>query len=126
MAVAGVSMGAFTWRRPVHRACTGAVMLLSVVHLSMALTSATDWTPDSVWSVATGLGLLYLAVINWAHVGEEPCTQPTAKVVRWGNWAWAVVGVAAVAAVPELQVYVLATALAGQAFAGHVTLRRSI
>lgn len=97
--------------------------MFSLAHLAIAAAGAGGWTPDALWFVTTGLGLLYLAVMNWAHVGLEPCTQPTAMVVRWGNWAWAALGVAAVAAVPEPHAFVLAAALIGQALAGHYTLR---
>lgn len=120
--MSGVNPASFARWRQVHRACSGAVALLSIAHLAIALARAQEWTPDSLWFAATGLGLLYLAVMNWAHVGLEPCTQPTAVVVRWGNWSWAVLGVAAVAAVPETHALVLAIALIGQAIAGHRTL----
>jgi hypothetical protein len=69
--------------------------------------------------------LLLLAVVNWAHVGVEPCDMPTAPVVRWANFAFAMFGVAALVAVPVPQAFVIALALVGQSLAGLRTLRRS-
>ena len=110
------------WRR-VHRAATGTLAAISILHSSLTFSLYDGWTPDSVWFLGTGLGLLYLAVVNWAHVGLGPCDLPTAVVVRWGNWIFAVFGAAAVLAVPEPQAYLILALLAVQAVAGMNTLR---
>jgi hypothetical protein len=96
---------------------------ISLVHCSLTFSIYEGWTPDSVWFFGTGLGLLYLAVVNWAHVGLAPCDLPTAVVVRWGNWVFAAFGVTAVLAVPEPQAYVVLALLVIQAVAGLNTLR---
>jgi hypothetical protein len=63
-----------------------------------------------------------LAVSNWSHVGLEPCSQPTAPVVRWANLAFVLLGIAAVIAVREPQAYLVLAALVVQAIAGTRTL----
>lgn len=60
--------------------------------------------------------------MNWAHVGLEPCRMPTAPVVRYSNVVYAVFGVAAIPAVPQLHAWVIAGALLTQALAGFFTL----
>jgi hypothetical protein len=110
------------WRR-VHRAATGTLAVISILHCSLTFSIYAGWTPDSVWFFGTGLGLLFLAVVNWAHVGLGPCDLPTAVVVRWGNWVFAVFGVTAVLAVPEPQAYVILALLVIQAVASMNTLR---
>lgn len=79
-------------------------------------------SPNAVWFFGTGLGLLLLGVLNWAHVGGEPCRMPIAPVVRSANVVFLVFGFAAVAAVNEPQGWVIVAGLVGQALAGWVTL----
>jgi hypothetical protein len=81
-----------------------------------------EWSPDAVWFLGTGIALLTIAVVNWAHLGEEPCTLPTAKVVRWLNLVYLLFGIGAVVAVPEPQAYVILAGLVLQAVAGTRTL----
>jgi hypothetical protein len=69
------------------------------------------------------VGLLLLAAMNWAHVGLEPCRQPTAPVVLWANVGYLLLGVSALVAVPAPQTMLLVASLAAQAVAGRVTLR---
>ena len=110
--------------RILHRSGTAVVGLLSIAHIGLTPMIYDGWTPEAVWFVGTGVGLLLLAVVNWAHVGLEPCRQPTAPAVRYANVVYLVFGVAAVIAVPEFQAYVLFAGLFIQAMAGQVTLRR--
>lgn len=60
--------------------------------------------------------------MNIAHVGCEPCRMPTAQPVQWANWIAVLFGIGAVAAVPEPQALVIASALSLQALAGHWAL----
>jgi hypothetical protein len=110
-----------TWRI-VHRAATSVLALFAILHSALTFVLYDQWAPDAVWFLGTGLGLLFLAVSNWAHVGLEPCRQPTAPVVRWANFVFVMLGIAAVIAVPEPQAYLVLAALVVQAVAGTRTL----
>jgi hypothetical protein len=108
--------------RIVHRSATALVALMSLAHV--ALTATYDaWTPSAVWFAGTGLGLLALAVFNWAHVGLETCRLPTAPAVRGVNVVYALFGIAAVVAVPQAHAFLLLGALVTQALASWFTLR---
>lgn len=109
------------WRR-LHRTASAIIAITAVLHMIFASRFYTDWSAEALWFLATGLGLLLLAVLNWAHVGLEPCRQPTAPVVRWANVVYALLGVAALWAVPGPQTVVLMGCLMVQALAGHATL----
>jgi hypothetical protein len=109
------------WRR-VHRTASYLVALISLVHIGVTFVMYDEWSPDAVWFVGTGVGLLCMAVVNIAHVGLEPCLQPTAPVVRRLNWLLVGLGVAAVVAVPQPQAYAILLGLIAQAAAGHATL----
>ena len=111
--------------RVVHRIATAVLGILAALHSSLTIVLYRDWSPDSVWFLGTGLGLLLLAAVNWTHVGIEPCELPTAPVVRFANFTFAVFGVGAVLAVPEPQAYLMLAALVAQALAGTATLKRS-
>ena len=93
----------------------------------MVLTSQiyNGWSPDALWFLLAGLGLALLALMNWAHVGLEPCSLPTAVAVKWANWVYAAVGVAALIAVPQPHAFVLVVALTAQALASQYTLQPS-
>jgi hypothetical protein len=60
--------------------------------------------------------------MNIAHVGLEPCRQPTAPVIRLLDCLFVGLGLAAVVAVPEPQAYLVVVGLIGQAVASFVTL----
>jgi hypothetical protein len=96
---------------------------LALVHSSLTPMLYHEWNPDAVWFLGTGLGLLFLAGSNLAHVGLEPCRQPTAPFVRWANVVFLAFGAAALIAVPEPQAAVIFVALAAQAIAGWATLK---
>jgi len=113
-----------TWRR-IHRGASATVALLAAVHMLLTLRLYQEWAADALWFLTAGLGLFLLAVVNWAHVGLEPCPQPTAPVVRWANYVYVLLGAAALAAVPEPQAVVLVVSLVAQAVAGRATLRGS-
>ena len=113
-----------TWRL-VHRAATRVLAAFAVLHSGLTAVLYESWSPDGVWFLGTGLGLLLLALMNWSHVGLEPCTMPTAPVVRWANFGFVVFGVGAVIAVPEPQAFLILAALVIQAVAGTATLQPS-
>ena len=113
-----------TWR-VIHRSATVILATLALLHSILTFVFYDQWGPDAVWFLGTGLGLLFLAVSNWAHVGLEPCRQPTAPVVRWGNFVFVLLAVGAVVAVPEPQAYLILAALVVQALAGTRTLSPS-
>ena len=110
-----------SWRR-VHRASSGTVAIVALIHCAMTFMIYGEWSPDAVWFLGTGIGLLAIVVMNIAHVGLEPCRLPTAPAVRWLNWLFVGLGLAALYAVPEPQAFVIVGALLGQAIASLATL----
>ena len=113
----------FSAWRLIHRTATGIVGALAVAHVAMTAMIYDTWSPDALWFLLSGLGLLVLALMNWAHVGLEPCDLPTAPAVRWANVAYVVAGFAALVAVPQPHAFVLVAALITQAVASFSTLR---
>jgi hypothetical protein len=113
----------FTAWRLVHRTCTGIAGVLAIVHVLLTARLYDGWSPDALWFLLSGLGLLLLTTMNWAHVGLEPCQLPTAPAVKWANVVYMAAGVAALLAVPQPHAMVLVGALAGQTVAGFQTLR---
>jgi hypothetical protein len=111
----------FRWRR-LHRGSSWLLAVLALIHSALTFRLGVGWSPEAVWFLGTGLGLLLLALMNLAHVGLGPCPQPTAVAVRYVNWCFVAFGVAAVVAVPEPQAYLVLAALVGQALAGTRTL----
>lgn len=101
------------WRK-VHRSASYLVALIAIVHMGMTFVIYDEWSPDAVWFGGTGVGLLWMAVVNTAHVGLEPCRQPTAPIVRRLNWVLVALGLAAIAAVPEPQAYAIMTLITDQ------------
>ena len=110
------------WRR-IHLAASWTVVLFAILHAGLTPVVYGEWSPDAVWFLGTGLGLLVVGAANLTHIGIEPCRQPTAKMVRWTNYLFAAFGIAAVAAVPEPQAMVLVGGLVLQGIASHWTLR---
>ena len=109
------------WRR-VHRVSSGTVALVALIHCTMTIMIYGEWSPDAVWFLGTGIGLLAIAVMNIAHVGLEPCRLPTAPAVRWLNWLFVGLGCAALYAIREPQALVIVAGLLGQAIASQATL----
>ena len=109
------------WRR-IHRISSGLVGVIALVHCAVTFVFYDRWSPDAVWFFGTGVGLLTIAIMNYAHVGIEPCRQATAPVIRWLNVVYVGLGFAALAAVPEPQAVLIVLGLVGQAAAGFVTL----
>ena len=118
---AAVEVAFLRWRR-LHRGASWLLAVLALIHSALTVRLGVGWSPEAVWFLGTGLGLLLLALINLAHVGLGPCPQPTAVAVRYVNWFFVAFGVAAVVAVPEPQAYLVLAALVGQALAGMRTL----
>lgn len=108
--------------RIVHRLASGLLALIALTHAGLTWRFYDAWSPDAVWFLGTGLGLLLLALLNLSHIGVEPCRQPTTRLVRATNWGFAVFGVAAILAVPEPQAYAVAAALGIQAIVCRWTL----
>lgn len=110
-----------SWRR-IHRVSSGTVALIALVHCAMTFMIYQEWNADAVWFFGTGVGLLTIAIMNIAHVGLEPCSLPTAPVVRWLNWVFVGLGLAALSAIREPQALVIVAGLLGQAIASLATL----
>jgi hypothetical protein len=110
-----------TWRR-IHRISSGLVGVIALVHCAVTFVFYKEWSANAVWFFGTGVGMLSIAVMNIAHVGLEPCRQPTAPVIRWLDCLFVGLGLAAVVAVPEPQAYLVVIGLIGQAVASLVTL----
>jgi hypothetical protein len=110
-----------TWRW-IHRASSGLVAVVSLVHIGVTFVMFDEWSPDAVWFLGTGVGLLSIAVMNLAHVGLEPCRIPTAPAIRWLDWIFVALGLAALYAIREPQALAIVLGLAGQAIASARTL----
>ena len=104
---------------------SGAVILVALAHCGVARLVYSRLSPNAIWFPGTGLGLLLLGILNWAHVGVEPCDMPTAPVIRWANVFFLVFSFGAVAAVNEPQAWVVVASLLGQTVVGWFTLRRA-
>jgi hypothetical protein len=113
---------AFVFSRRFHRVASGLLAGIALAHSGLTFVFYPTWSPDSVWFLGTGLGLLLLALLNWTHVGIEPCRLPTARLVRLANWAFVLFGIGAVVAVPEPQAFAVLAALVGQAVVARWTL----
>lgn len=113
----------FTTARPIHRAATAVVGGMGIVHSALTAVFYTGWTPNALWFLGAGLGLVLLAVMNWAHVGLEPCRLPTAVAVKWANVVYGMFAVAAAFAIPEPHALLLVAALVVQAIVGFWTLK---
>ena len=109
------------WRW-IHRTSSGLVAFVSLIHIGVTFVMYDDWSPNAVWFFGTGVGLLSIAIMNLAHVGLEPCRQPTAPVLRWLNWVFVFLGASALYAIREPQAFVIVLGLVGQAAAGVITL----
>ena len=112
----------FATARRVHRGATAIVGVMGVLHSLLTVMFYDGWTPNALWFLGAGLGLLLLALMNWAHVGLEPCPLPTAVAVKWANVGYGMFAFAAAFAVPEPHALVLVAALLVQALAGFWTL----
>ena len=113
--------GFVSWRRA-HLLSAILLCLLATIHSSLTPVLYEAWTPDAVWFLGAGLGLLLLGILNVTHVGIQPCQRPGARLVRAANWVFVVFGLGAVIAVPEPPAFAVLLCLAGQAVAGLKTL----
>jgi hypothetical protein len=109
------------WRH-VHRFASGLLVVIALTHSGLTFVLYSGWSPDPVWFLGTGLGLLLLAGMNWVHIGVVPCRLPTVRLVRLANWVFVLFGFGAVIAVPEPQAFTVQAALVGQAVAAGWTL----
>ena len=116
---------AFAPWRTAHRTASVVLGVMALIHVSVTFILYDQLTPEAVWFFGTGFGLLFLAVMNFAHVGFGPCYMPTAPVVRISNWIFVLFSFLALAAVPEPQAGLIVIALVVQAIAGQRTLKRA-
>ena len=110
-----------TWRL-IHRTASILLALMALAHAGIAFIALGAWGPSTAWFLGTGLGLLFLAVMNFAHIGCGPCDMPTAPPVKWANWVALIFAIATAAVVPQPQVIVVTILLAMMTIAGHWTL----
>ena len=118
-------MSFLAWRR-IHRSSSGIVGVIALVHCAVTFVFYDEWSPNAVWFFGTGIGILTIAIMNFAHVGLEPCCQPTAPVIRWLNCLYVGLGLGAIVAVPEPQAFLVVVGLTGQAVSSFVTLPRPL
>ena len=109
------------WRR-LHILASSTLVVLALVHVGLTPILVPGWTPDAVWFLGTGLGLLLLGALNLSHVGVEPCRMPTTRLIRAANWLFVAFGLAAVWAIPQPQAWGVLGCLLGQALAARHTL----
>jgi CDP-diglyceride synthetase len=112
----------FVFSRRFHRIASGLLAAIALAHSGLTFVFYSGWSPNAVWFLGTGLGLLLLALLNWTHVGIEPCRLPTARLVRPANWVFVLFGIGAVVAVPEPQAFAVLAGLVGQAVVARWTL----
>lgn len=115
-------MIAYQPARRIHLAASGLIAAMAFIHIGLAIPIYREWSPDAAWFVGTGIGLLLLAALNLAHIGLEPCRQPTARFVRAVNWLYALFGLTTLLAVPEPQAVALAFLLVVQSLVASRTL----
>lgn len=108
--------------RRIHLVLSWIIAAIAIVHIGLVVPVYREWSPDAAWFVGTGIGLLVLAALNLAHIGVEPCHQPTARFVRAVNWLYAVFSLVTLLAVPEPQAVALALLLLAQSVVAFSTL----
>ena len=109
------------WRR-LHFGASSVVALIGALHVGVAPFLYRHWAPDAVWFVGTGLGLLFIGLLNLAQLQAGPAWDHTARITRWTNYAFAIFGIAAVVAVPKAEAVALLSGLILEALASHWTL----
>jgi hypothetical protein len=109
--------------RTTHRGASTVLAILALIHLGFTPAATDLSSPDAIWFAGTGLGLLLLAVMNYAHLGLGPCDMPTAPVVRVANLVFLALAVWALAIVGELPAVIGVAALGMMTVCGQVTLR---
>jgi hypothetical protein len=112
----------YTRLRQAHLIASGAVGVIALTHSALTFVFYREWGSEAVWFLGTGLGLMVVSALNLSHIGIEPCHSPTAKLVRWANWLFALFEIAAVVAIPEPQAFLMLGALGVQAVVAHWTL----
>ena len=108
--------------RRVHIGASALLAFIAVAHIALTRPMYGSWTPDAVWFLGTGMGLLPLAALNYSHIGIQPCQMPTTRLVRIANWIYVAFGVSAVWAVPEPQAFAVLACLGTQEVASRWTL----
>ena len=116
-----VGRGLGPWRL-IHRLASGTVSLIALAHCAVTPLVYSRLSPNAVWFLGAGLGLLLLGVLNWAHIGVEPCRMNTAPVIRWANVVFLAFSLVVLGAVREPQAWAVFVGVLGQAVAGWFTL----
>ena len=111
----------YPYLRRIHIGTSALICIISIAHLAVTFWMYPALSPDAVWFFGAGLGI-FLTALNLAHIGVEPCRQPTARFVRLANVVYALLGVISLRAVPEPQAFALAALLMAQALISHWTL----
>lgn len=119
---AGIDPAFAPWRTA-HRAASVVLALLALVHIGFTPIATDLFSPDALWFAGTGLALLLLAIINFAHIGLGPCDMPTAPVVRVTNWVFCAFALWALVVVRELSAIIGLAAIGTMALCSLVTLR---
>lgn len=109
------------WRR-LHFLASALVALVGIVHVARTPFLYRHWTPEALWSVGTGLGLLGLGAVNIALLRAGPSWDEAARVIRWTNYAFALFSIAAVIVVPDAEEFAMVGALLVEAVASRWTL----
>lgn len=109
------------WRR-VHLLASWIVVGVGLAHSVVTAFAFRTWSPDAVWFLGAGLGVLVVGLLNVVHIGSSPCRMPSVRLVRVVNVVFFAFGVATLAAVPEPPAVVLVVALGAQLLAGRVTI----
>jgi hypothetical protein len=112
------------WLR-IHQIASLLLGVFATIHSVLTLRFYDAWTAEAVWFLGTGLGLMFLALLNWALVREEPTHSTVNPLVRWSNVLFAIFGVCALSPVPGFQATTIVVALLTQAAVSQITLRQS-
>src|SRR5690606_9363567 len=64
-----------TWRR-IHIGASALIAIMALLHTIMTTVLYDSWSPDALWFLGAGLGLLLVGVLNLTHIGVEPCRMP--------------------------------------------------
>lgn len=118
----GIVRGFAPWRNA-HRSAAALLGVLGLIQIVRTPSVVSIMSADALWFAGTGLAVLLLSVINFAHIGLGPCTMPTAPVVLGANIVFALFGCWAVAVEPSLPMVIGLVAICVMLACSSVTLR---
>lgn len=81
---------------------TGLLLVLGALHAALTPFLYRAPTPEAIWFVGTGVGLVLLGAVNQVARREAPRT-PVRRLALTANWAPAAFGVLVIIAVPRPQ-----------------------